>query len=154
MADATYVEPITTEAIEQIIVKEKIDAVLPNMGGQTALNAAMDLERAGVLAKYGVKMIGAKAEVIERAEDRQQFKDAMTRIGLESPKSKVCRSMQDAEDALVEVGLPAIIRPSFTLGGQGSGTAHNTEEFRQIVASGLRAAALAELRQKAAEYKK
>lgn len=145
MADATYVEPITTEAIEQIIVKEKIDAVLPNMGGQTALNAAMDLERAAVLAKYGVKMIGAKAEVIERAEDRQLFKDAMTRIGLESPKSKVCRNMQDAEDALVEVGLPAIVRPSFTLGGQGSGTAHNTEEFRQIVASGLAASPISEV---------
>ena len=145
MADATYVEPITVEAIEQIIKKENIDALLPTMGGQTALNVAMDLAKAGILEKYKVKMIGARPEVIEKAEDRQMFRDAMDKIGLESPKSAVCRSLADAEQALITVGLPAIIRPSFTLGGLGGGVAHNTEEFTKIVLSGLASSPISEV---------
>ena len=145
MADATYVEPITPAAIEQIIKKEKIEAVLPTMGGQTSLNAAMELAKSGILEKYGVELIGAKPEVIERAEDRQMFRDAMDKIGLESPKSAICRSLADADKALAEVGLPAIIRPSFTLGGLGGGIAHNTEEFTKIVASGLASSPISEV---------
>jgi len=137
LADATYIEPITPEMVEKIIAREKPDALLPTMGGQTALNTAMQLASSGVLEKYGVELIGAKAEVIDRAEDRLKFRDAMAAIGIESPKSAIARSLAEARAALTEVGLPAVIRPSFTLGGTGGGIAYNREEFEQIVAGGL-----------------
>jgi carbamoyl-phosphate synthase large subunit len=137
IADATYIEPITLEMVEKIIAKERPDALLPTMGGQTALNTALALERAGVLERYGVEMIGARAEVIDKAEDRQKFRDAMDTIGLESPKSRVAHSLEEALEAQTEVGLPSIIRPSFTLAGTGGGIAYNLEEFREIVERGL-----------------
>src|SRR5271167_300554 len=137
VADATYVEPITPEMVAKIIEKERPDALLPTMGGQTALNVALALERSGVLAQYGVEMIGAKAEVIDKAEDRQKFRDAMDKIGLESPKSRVAHSLDEALEAQALVGLPSIIRPSFTLAGTGGGIAYNLEEFREIVERGL-----------------
>jgi carbamoyl-phosphate synthase large subunit len=137
LADATYIEPITPEIVEKIIAREKPDALLPTMGGQTALNIAMKLQATGVLARHGVEMIGARAEVIERAEDRLKFRDAMTAIGIESPRSGIARTLAEAREALAEVGLPAVIRPSFTLGGTGGGIAYNREEFERIVAGGL-----------------
>src|ERR1700743_2473656 len=137
VADATYVEPITAAMVEQIIAKEKPDALLPTMGGQTALNVSLELERTGVLAKYGVEMIGARAEVIDKAEDRQKFRDAMDALGLESPKSPVAPTLAEGLAGLEQVGLPAIIRPSFTLAGTGGGIAYNVEEFREIVERGL-----------------
>ena len=137
VADATYIEPITPEMVEKIIEKERPDALLPTMGGQTALNTALALEERGVLKKFGVEMIGAKADVIDKAEDRQKFRDAMDKIGLESPRSKAAHSMDEAMIGLELVGLPAIIRPSFTLAGTGGGIAYNVEEFREIVERGL-----------------
>ncbi|HEV2531016.1 carbamoyl-phosphate synthase large subunit [Phenylobacterium sp.] len=137
VADATYIEPITPEMVAKIIEKERPDALLPTMGGQTALNTALALEQMGVLAKYGVEMIGARAEVIDKAEDRQKFRNAMDAIGLESPKSKAAHTLEEAEQGLELVGLPAIIRPSFTLAGTGGGIAYNVEEFREIVERGL-----------------
>jgi carbamoyl-phosphate synthase large subunit len=137
VADATYIEPITPEMVEKIIAKERPDALLPTMGGQTALNTALALEASGALAKYGVEMIGAKADVIDKAEDRQKFRDAMDKLGLESPKSKAAHTMDEAMEGLDFVGLPAIIRPSFTLAGTGGGIAYNVEEFKEIVERGL-----------------
>ncbi len=145
VADATYIEPITPEFVARIIEKERPDALLPTMGGQTALNCALALEKDGVLARFGVEMIGAKADVIEKAEDRQKFRDAMDKIGLESPKSQVAHSLVDALEALDKVGLPAIIRPSFTLAGTGGGIAYNVEEFREIVERGLDASPVSEV---------
>src|SRR4051812_16383783 len=136
-ADATYIEPITPEIVAKIIEKERPDAILPTMGGQTALNTALALFRDGTLEKYGVQMIGADADAIDKAEDRQRFRDAMDKIGLESPRSATAKTMEQALAALEGVGLPAIIRPSFTMGGQGGGIAYNREEFQQIVANGL-----------------
>ena len=137
LADATYVEPITPEYLTAIIDKERPDAVLPTMGGQTALNVALALFKDGTLDKYGVKMIGADAAAIEKAEDRLKFRQAMDKIGLESPRSAIAHSLDDAMAALDHVGLPAIIRPSFTLGGTGGGIAYNREEFIEIVNGGL-----------------
>ena len=137
MADATYVEPITPEIVAKIIEKERPDAVLPTMGGQTALNTALALFRDGTLEKYGVQMIGADADAIDRAEDRLKFRDAMDRIGLESPRSRIAHTVEEALAALDFVGLPSIIRPSFTMGGQGGGIAYNRQEFIEIVTSGL-----------------
>jgi carbamoyl-phosphate synthase large subunit len=145
MADATYVEPITPEVVELIIAKERPDAVLPTMGGQTALNCALTLEKNGVFAKYNVEMIGAKADVIEKAEDRLKFRDAMDKIGLESPKSKIARNLDEAMEALAFVGLPTIIRPSFTLGGTGGGIAYNVEEFKRICQGGIDASPVGEV---------
>ncbi len=139
LADATYVEPITPEIIEKIIAREKPDALLPTMGGQTALNAAMQLARSGILEKYGVELIGAREDVIDRAEDRLKFRDAMAAIGIESPRSAIARTIEEARAALAVVGLPAVIRPSFTLGGTGGGIAYNREEFEQITTGGLSA---------------
>ena len=163
MADATYIEPITPEFLENIIAKERPDALLPTMGGQTGLNAGMTLAENGVLAKYNVELIGARADVISKAEDRLQFRDAMTKIGLGTPKSEVftgeyenieipdqdgkvkemtmlsLASKQKAMDALKIVGLPAVIRPAFTLGGTGGGIAYTTEEYERIVTSGVQA---------------
>jgi len=137
IADATYIEPITPEMVEKIIAKERPDALLPTMGGQTALNTALALERNGVLKRYGVEMIGARAEVIDKAEDREKFRNAMDELGLESPKSQVAHTLDEAMAGLEKVGLPAIIRPSFTLAGTGGGIAYNLEEFREIVERGI-----------------
>jgi carbamoyl-phosphate synthase large subunit len=145
LADATYIEPITPEIVEKIIAKERPDALLPTMGGQTALNTALKLDAAGVLTKYGCELIGAKAEVIDKAEDRQKFRDAMTKIGIESPRSGIAHTMEEARAALETIGLPCVIRPSFTLGGTGGGIAYNREEFEQIVASGLDASMTSEV---------
>ncbi|SFI93601.1 carbamoyl-phosphate synthase large subunit [Sphingomonas sp. NFR04] len=137
LADATYIEPITPVVVAKIIEKERPDAVLPTMGGQTALNTALALFRDGTLEKFGVTMIGADADAIDKAEDRLKFKDAMTKIGLESARSAIAHTEAEALTALDYVGLPAIIRPSFTMGGSGGGIAYNREEFIAIVRSGL-----------------
>ncbi|HEY7811121.1 MAG TPA: carbamoyl-phosphate synthase large subunit [Allosphingosinicella sp.] len=145
LADATYVEPITPEYVAKIIEKERPDAVLPTMGGQTALNTALALFKDGTLEKFGVQMIGADAAAIEKAEDRLQFRDAMSKIGLESPRSQIAHSLEEALQGLDMVGLPAIIRPSFTLGGTGGGIAYNREEFVAIVTGGLEASPTSEV---------
>jgi carbamoyl-phosphate synthase large subunit len=137
LADATYIEPITPEMVEKIILREKPDALLPTMGGQTALNTAMSLAKSGVLDRLGVELIGAKADVIDRAEDRLKFRDAMAEIGIASPKSAIAHTREEAAAALDLVGLPAVIRPSFTLGGTGGGIAYNREEFFDICSSGI-----------------
>ncbi|GAA5169177.1 carbamoyl-phosphate synthase large subunit [Viridibacterium curvum] len=137
MADVTYIEPITWQVVERIIEKERPDAVLPTMGGQTALNCALDLWRNGVLDKYKVELIGATPEAIDKAEDRLKFKDAMTRIGLESARSGIAHSMEEALAVQAKMGFPAIIRPSFTMGGSGGGIAYNIEEFVEICTRGL-----------------
>ena len=143
-ADVTYIEPITWEVVERIIAKERPDAILPTMGGQTALNCALDLHRHGVLAKYNVELIGASPEAIDKAEDRQKFKDAMTKIGLGSAKSGIAHSMDEAVAVQSQIaketgtsGYPIVIRPSFTLGGTGGGIAYNREEFEEICKRGL-----------------
>ena len=145
LADATYIEPITPDFVARIIEKEKPDAILPTMGGQTALNTAMSLHRDGRLEKLGVELIGANAEAIDKAEDRLLFRDAMTKIGLESPKSEVVHNREEAARALEMVGLPAIIRPSFTLGGTGGGIAYNRDEFFEIVQGGVEASPVGEV---------
>ncbi len=145
LADATYIEPITPDFVARIIEKEKPDAILPTMGGQTALNTAMSLHRDGRLEKFKVELIGANAEAIDKAEDRLLFRDAMTKIGLESPKSEVVHNREEAARALEMVGLPAIIRPSFTLGGTGGGIAYNRDEFFEIVQGGVEASPVGEV---------
>ena len=145
LADATYVEPITPAVVAKIIDKERPDAVLPTMGGQTALNTALALFHDGTLEKFGVQMIGADAEAIDKAEDRQKFKVAMEKIGLESARSAIAHSEKEALEGLEKVGLPAIIRPSFTLGGTGGGVAYNREEFIAIVRAGLDASPTTEV---------
>jgi len=144
-ADATYIEPIAWQVVEKIIEAEKPDALLPTMGGQTALNCALDLEREGVLLKHGVEMIGAKKEAIDKAEDREQFKTAMNKIGLETVNGDVAHSMDEAFTILADLGLPVIIRPSFTMGGTGGGIAYNKEEFVEICQRGLDASPTDEL---------
>ncbi|MBT7664580.1 MAG: carbamoyl-phosphate synthase large subunit, partial [Rhodospirillaceae bacterium] len=136
-AEATYVEPITPEIVAKIIAKERPDAILPTMGGQTALNTAMALHEDGTLDKYNVELIGAKPDAINMAEDRSLFRDAMTRIGLATPQAGIAHTMEEALEALAVVGLPAIIRPSFTLGGTGGGIAYNRDEFQAIITTGL-----------------
>jgi carbamoyl-phosphate synthase large subunit len=158
LADATYIEPILPEVVEKIIEAEKPDALLPTMGGQTALNCALDLHYAGILEKHGVELIGAKAEAIEMAEDRKLFREAMDRIGLENPRAAIVSSpkkedgkydriegLKRAMAALDEVGLPAIIRPAFTLGGTGGGVAYNVEEYEEICRSGIAASPMAQI---------
>src|SRR5471032_1096398 len=145
LVDATYIEPITPDMVAKIIEKERPDAILPTMGGQTALNTAMALHRDGRLKKYGVELIGANAEAIDKAEDRLLFRDAMTKIGLESPKSEVVHNREEATAALDKIGLPAIIRPSFTLGGTGGGVAYNRQEFEQIARSGIDASPVGQI---------
>ncbi len=137
MADAIYIEPVQWTAVERIIAKERPDALLPTMGGQTGLNCALDLVREGVLENYGVELIAASREAIDMAEDRELFREAMTEIGLEVPASEIAHSLEDALQKQVEIGFPTIIRPSFTLGGTGGGIAYNLEEFKKIVAHGL-----------------
>jgi len=158
LADATYIEPVTPEIVEKIIIEEKPDALLPTMGGQTALNCALDLHYAGILEKHGVELIGAKADAIEMAEDRALFREAMDRIGLENPRATIVSSPRKADgkydrieglkramEALETVGLPAIIRPAFTLGGTGGGVAYNVEEYEEICRSGLAASPNAQI---------
>ena len=144
-ADVTYIEPITWPVVERIIQKERPDAILPTMGGQTALNCALDLHRNGVLRKYGVELIGASPDAIDKAEDRLKFKEAMTRIGLASARSAIAHSLEEAWAAQKNIGFPAIIRPSFTLGGTGGGIAYNGEEFEAICKRGLEASPTSEL---------
>ena len=136
-ADAVYIEPINWQTVERIIAKERPDAVLPTMGGQTGLNCALDLADHGVLEKYNVELIGARREAIRMAEDRELFKQAMTEIGLDSPKSDVAKNFEHAVEIQARLGFPVIIRPSFTLGGTGGGIAYNKEEFEIIVKRGL-----------------
>ena len=145
MADKTYIEPITPEIVEKILELERPEAILPTMGGQTALNTCLSLERNGVLERLNVEMIGAKAKVIDKAEDRLQFREAMSEIGLESPSSLLVKDISDAEQGLKKVGLPAIIRPSFTLAGTGGGIAYNREEYFEIVRGGLTASPVNEV---------
>ncbi len=145
MADATYIEPITWQMVEKIIEKERPDALLPTMGGQTALNCALDLAKHGVLDKYKVELIGASKEAIDKAEDREKFKQAMTKIGLGSARSAVAHSMEEALQVQATIGYPAIIRPSFTMGGSGGGIAYNREEFLAICERGLEASPTSEL---------
>ncbi len=145
MADATYIEPVTWQIVEKIIAKERPDALLPTMGGQTALNCALDLDKHGVLAKYNVELIGASKDAIDKAEDRQKFKEAMTKIGLGSARSMIAHSMEEALQVQANIGYPAIIRPSFTMGGSGGGIAYNREEFITICERGLDASPTNEL---------
>ncbi len=137
LADRTYIEPINPDVIESIIAKELPDAILPTVGGQTALNCAINLAKNGVLKKYNVELIGASIEAINKAEDRSLFQKAMEKIGLETPKNAIVKTIEDAMSALPRIGLPAIIRPSFTLGGAGGGVAYSEEEYHQIVSYGL-----------------
>jgi carbamoyl-phosphate synthase large subunit len=145
MADATYIEPVTWKIVEKIIAKERPDALLPTMGGQTALNCALDLDKHGVLKKYNVELIGASKEAIDKAEDREKFKQAMTRIGLASARSSMAHSMEEALQVQTSIGFPTIIRPSFTMGGSGGGIAYNREEFIGICERGLEASPTHEL---------
>jgi carbamoyl-phosphate synthase large subunit len=145
LADATYIEPVTPAVVAKILEKERPDAVLPTMGGQTALNTALDLYKDGTLDRLGIELIGANAQAIEMAEDRLKFRQAMDRIGLESPRSAIAHSLEEALAGLDHVGLPAIIRPSFTLGGTGGGIAYNRDEFVQIVSGGLEASPTTEV---------
>ena len=128
-ADAIYIEPIHWKIVERIIATERPDVLLPTLGGQTALNCALDLAREGVLKKYGVEMIGASREAIDMAEDREKFRDAMTEIGLESPRADIAHSLEEALQKQAAIGYPTIIRPSFTMGGSGGGIAYNKEDF-------------------------
>ncbi|WP_137167427.1 carbamoyl-phosphate synthase large subunit [Salinimonas lutimaris] len=137
MADATYIEPIHWEVVRKIIEKEKPDAILPTMGGQTALNCALELDREGVLAEFGCELIGATADAIDKAEDRDRFDKAMRNIGLECPRAEIAHSMDEAHDVLTRIGFPCIIRPSFTMGGSGGGIAYNIDEFNEICHRGL-----------------
>ncbi|MCG8046106.1 MAG: carbamoyl-phosphate synthase large subunit [Candidatus Thiodiazotropha endolucinida] len=137
MADAIYIEPITWKTLERIIEKERPDVLLPTMGGQTALNSALDLVREGVLEKYGVEMIGASREAIDKAEDRDLFRQAMRKIGLDMPRSAIAHSMEEAQQVQAQIGFPTIIRPSFTMGGSGGGIAYNPDEFMEICERGL-----------------
>lgn len=145
MADATYIEPVTWRIVEKIIAKEKPDAILPTMGGQTALNCALDLNRHGVLEKYGVELIGASCEAIDKAEDRELFDNAMVSIGLETPRHGIAHNIEQAHEAQQEIGFPCIIRPSFTMGGSGGGIAYNKEEFEEICTRGLELSPTTEL---------
>jgi carbamoyl-phosphate synthase large subunit len=145
MADAIYIEPVNWRTIARIIEKERPDALLPTMGGQTALNAALDLVREGVLKQFNVELIAASREAIDMAEDREKFRNAMTEIGLDTPRSFMAHTMEQAMTAQAELGYPVVIRPSFTMGGSGGGIAYNREEFETIVARGLDASPTSEV---------
>ncbi|WP_328459998.1 carbamoyl-phosphate synthase large subunit [Actinoplanes sp. NBC_00393] len=144
-ADATYVEPITPEFVELVIAKERPDAILPTLGGQTALNTAIALHESGVLDKYGVELIGANVEAIRKGEDRQLFKDIVAQAGGETPRSRVCHSMDEVRETVAEIGLPVVIRPSFTMGGLGSGMAHTADDLERIAGAGLAASPVHEV---------
>jgi carbamoyl-phosphate synthase large subunit len=139
MADATYIEPLEWRSVAKIVERERPDAILPTMGGQTGLNCALDLDRYGVLEEFGVELIGASKEAIDKAEDRDSFKQAMEKIGLGLPRSAFAHSLEEAQEVMEYVGFPTIIRPSFTLGGSGGGIAYNREEFDHMVGLGLEA---------------
>ncbi|MDL1966609.1 MAG: carbamoyl phosphate synthase large subunit, partial [Candidatus Desulfofervidus auxilii] len=145
MADRTYIEPITPEILEMIIAKERPDALLPTLGGQTALNTAVAVAEAGILDKYSVKMIGASFEVIKKAEDRELFREAMKKIGLRVPKSGIARDMEEVRKIAQEIGFPIIVRPSFTLGGTGGGVAYNKEDLEALAQTGLSASMIHEI---------
>ena len=145
MADVTYIEPLTVDAMAEIIAKERPDALLPNLGGQSGLNLASQLHKAGVLDRYGVKVIGVQVDAIERGEDRQAFKDTMNRLGIPMPRSEIARSLEEAEQVLERIGLPAVIRPAYTLGGTGGGLVYNMEEFRAVAARGLAASIVGQI---------
>ncbi|MHC4355725.1 MAG: carbamoyl phosphate synthase preATP-grasp domain-containing protein, partial [Planctomycetota bacterium] len=127
MADVTYIEPLNLETMTRIIEKERPDALLPNLGGQTGLNLSSELARAGVLEKYGVKVIGVQVDAIKRGEDRQAFKDTMNKLGIDMPRSLIANSLEEAEEAIKEIGLPCVVRPAYTMGGTGGGFAYNME---------------------------
>lgn len=137
MADSTYIEPLNVERISQIIETERPDALLPNLGGQTGLNMAMELNKAGILEKYGVKVIGVNLDAIERGEDREIFKETMKNLGIETPRSGICHTIEGAEKIAEEIGFPLVVRPAYTMGGQGGGFCYNVEELRAVVANGL-----------------
>ena len=137
VADKTYIEPITIEVLEKILIKEKPDAILPTMGGQTALNLAMEAEKKGILKKYKIKLIGANSKAISNAEDRKKFRKNMIEIGLDLPRSKIVNNFKHSTKVLKQIGLPAIIRPAFTLGGLGGGIAKNKKDFYKIIKNGL-----------------
>ena len=139
MADVTYIEPLNVPTLTEIIAKERPDALLPNLGGQTALNLSSQLDKAGVLEKYGVKIIGVEAEAIEKGEDRTIFKETMERLGIEMPRSKTVHSLEQAEKVATELGYPVVIRPAYTLGGTGGGLVYNIEELRTVAKRGLAA---------------
>ena len=139
LADATYIEPITPEYVEAIIKKEKPDAILPTVGGQTALNIAMELHKNGILKKYNIDLIGAQVDAINKAEDREKFKEAMDEIGIDTAQGGFVNTWEEAEKMLHKIQFPLIIRPSFTLGGTGGSVAYNYEEFQELVENGLQA---------------
>src|SRR3982750_1908174 len=144
-ADATYIEPITPEFVEQVIARERPDPLLATRGGQTALNTAVALHEAGVLDKYGVELIGADIEAIRRGEDRQLFKEIVGRAGGDVPRSRVCHSMDEVRETVADLGLPVVIRPSFTMGGLGSGMAHNDADLERLAGGGLAASPVTEV---------
>ena len=137
MADATYIEPLNVERLEQIIAKERPQALLPNLGGQTGLNLACALNKAGILDKYGVKVIGVNLDAIERGEDREIFKETMKQLGIDTPRSGICHSVEEAEKIVAEIGYPVVVRPAYTMGGAGGGFCYNVEELRTICGNGL-----------------
>ena len=145
MADATYIEPLTVQSLERIIEKERPDALLPNLGGQSALNLATALQKAGVLDKYEVKVIGVQLDAIERGEDRQEFKNTMKELGIETPRSEIARTLEEAEAIAEKLGFPVVVRPAYTMGGTGGGICYNLEEFRTIVSRGLAASLVTEV---------
>src|SRR5215469_3312143 len=144
-ADATYVEPITTDVLEKVIAKERPDAVLPTLGGQTALNAAVALHENGTLKKYNVQLIGADIDAIEACEDRERFKEIVVNLGAEVPSSTICHTLEECFQAVAELGLPVVVRPSFTLGGAGSGIAYDEQDLRRIAGAGLDASPTTEV---------
>ena len=145
LADATYIEPITPEIVAKIIEKERPDALLPTMGGQTGLNTALAVADMGVLEKFGVELIGANREAIEMAEDRKLFREAMDRLGIENPKATIANNLEECMAALEHVGLPAIIRPAFTLGGTGGGVAYNRDDYEHFCKTGLDASPVTQI---------
>ena len=145
MADATYIEPLTLDSVADIVAKEKPDALLPNLGGQSGLNLSSELWRAGVLSEHGVRVIGVQIDAIERGEDRQAFKDTMARLGIEMPRSEIARSLEEAEQVIQRIGLPAVIRPAYTMGGTGGGLVFNMEEFTTVVQRGLAASLVGQI---------
>ena len=145
MADVTYIEPLTVEAISDVIAKERPDALLPNLGGQSGLNLSAELYRAGVLDKYGVKVIGVQVDAIERGEDRIEFKKTMDKLGIEMPRSKAVYSVEDAEKVAADLSYPVVIRPAYTMGGTGGGLVYNVEELRTIASRGIAASLVGQI---------
>ncbi|NLE40778.1 MAG: carbamoyl-phosphate synthase large subunit, partial [Lentisphaerae bacterium] len=139
MADATYIEPLNVKRLEQIIDKERPDAILPNLGGQTGLNLSLELAKAGILEKYGVQVIGVNLDAIERGEDREIFKDTMAKLGIDTPRSEITHTVQGAEEIAARLGYPVVVRPAYTMGGTGGGLVYNLEELRTIAGRGLEA---------------